>query len=174
MNLPLSTLVRAWAEPLGERALKSAVVQLGVLADRMAHDAQTRAALFAPTYETDAKEALLRKAGFDTAVVKLVGYLDTHQLWSKIDQVARVAERFYQENHGVLPAHVRAAVALTAKERATLTKQLSARLKREIDLRETVDPSILGGLVVDVQGQRHDHSVRGKLTRFTQNVTSLV
>ncbi|MDP2587237.1 MAG: F0F1 ATP synthase subunit delta [bacterium] len=173
MNIPLATIISAWAEPLSKVALQKAVMQLQVLAQSLAHDSAIRAALVAPTTSSDDKERLLSKSGFSTVVTQLVSYLDQHGLWHKIAQVVRLSEQFYQHNHGIIPAHVTSAVVLTSKERVALLKHLSSKLKRDIELTEAVEPSIIGGLIMDVQGQRHDHSVQGKLNRFARSVTLL-
>ena len=63
----------------------------------------------------------------------------------------------------VTTARVISAVPLTAEEQARLKASLKRRFGRDLDLALSVDPSILGGLTVQVGDQVIDGSLAGKL-----------
>lgn len=72
----------------------------------------------------------------------------------------------YRDMKGIKVAEITTAVELTADAKATITKQLenSAILKgKQIELKEKVDPSIIGGMVVQVDDQLFDASIRHDL-----------
>lgn len=67
-------------------------------------------------------------------------------------------------------ARVTSALPLTEEEKATLAKNLAARLGREPQLEFDVDPAILGGLVLKVGDRVIDGSVVGKLETLRQRL----
>ena len=68
-----------------------------------------------------------------------------------------------EQRTGKVRVQVRSAVPLEDDQRARLTEQLHALLQREPVLEETVDPALLGGLVVQVGDYLFDASVRNRL-----------
>lgn len=67
-------------------------------------------------------------------------------------------------------ADVAAAAPLGKRERADLEAALRKRFGGTVDLRETVDPGVIGGLVVQVGAWRYDASVRGSLERLKHHL----
>ena len=63
------------------------------------------------------------------------------------------------------------AVELTEGEKAKLIEKLSQKLGRTIHLECAVDPSLLGGLVVNVDGKVIDGSLRSKLQEIKEVMT---
>jgi F-type H+-transporting ATPase subunit delta len=64
---------------------------------------------------------------------------------------------------GWMDVHVRSAVPLTEPLRARLTQALAASTRRKPTLIEKVDPAVIGGLVVEVEGRKIDASVASRL-----------
>jgi F-type H+-transporting ATPase subunit delta len=60
-------------------------------------------------------------------------------------------------------AHVRTPVRLTAEQEQRLTDTLTRLYGRPISLQVELDPSLLGGLVVRIEGELIDGSIAGKL-----------
>ena len=69
-------------------------------------------------------------------------------------------------------AQVTSAVALTAEQKAALTAQLTKKLGRNIRLECDVDPSIMGGMIVRVDGKVIDGSIRHKLQQIKEVMNS--
>lgn len=67
-------------------------------------------------------------------------------------------------------ARVRSAVSLTKEERTTLKERLRERFGEEFILRMWVDPSLIGGLVIEAKGQIIDGSVAGKLEALKERM----
>ena len=63
------------------------------------------------------------------------------------------------------------AVELTEAEKAALTEKLGKKLGRTIHLECSVDPSLLGGLVVNVDGKVIDGSLKHKLQEIKEVMT---
>ena len=60
------------------------------------------------------------------------------------------------------------AVALTEGEKTTLIEKLSRKFGRTIHLECAVDPSLLGGLVVNVDGKVIDGSLKHRLQEIKE------
>lgn len=63
---------------------------------------------------------------------------------------------------------VRSAVPLESTEREELSRIIKKKFKGSHRLYETVDPRLLGGMVVQVGDWHVDASIKGKLERLTQ------
>lgn len=72
---------------------------------------------------------------------------------------------------GVLDASVTSAFAMSDTQLAELSARLEARFKRKINASVTVDPALIGGVIVTVGDEVYDASVRGKLQGMAYALT---
>ena len=81
----------------------------------------------------------------------------------------------YQENynrdHGVAVAEVTTARPLSEKQRADLLNKLSAMTGKEIVIKEKVDPALLGGVLLQLDGRRYDNTLLGRLNTMKQSIS---
>jgi F-type H+-transporting ATPase subunit delta len=68
-----------------------------------------------------------------------------------------------RKDAGIVSAHATSAVAISEEQRADLAKRLSTSLKKTVELDSKVDESILGGMIVEIEGKRYDGSVSRRL-----------
>ena len=78
------------------------------------------------------------------------------------DCCAAYAQR-YNEDNGILPVTAVTAIALTAQQTDALSEKLSRITGKTIDLTNRIDPSCLGGIRLDYDGQRLDDTVAHRL-----------
>ena len=76
---------------------------------------------------------------------------------------AAAFDELYRESQRIAQAQVITPVPLTAQQRADLTAALSKKTGRTVTLSCTVDESLLGGVVVELDGKRYDGSVKRRL-----------
>ena len=69
----------------------------------------------------------------------------------------------YNRDHGILVVTAVTAVALTAAQQARLTDKLSGITGKTVQLRNRVDPGVLGGVRLDYDGKRLDDTVAHRL-----------
>ncbi len=110
--------------------------------------------------------ALLERAGIGTEVRNLVGVLIVNRRLSQIPQVAAAFGAALAARRGQQTAHVTSAHPLTATQRAQISARLTEAGFSGVQLVETVDPSILGGLVVRIGSRLYDNSIKSKLQRL--------
>jgi F-type H+-transporting ATPase subunit delta len=68
-----------------------------------------------------------------------------------------------EAERGIVVAEVTTAVPLDDALRASVTDKLAASLGRPVSLRERVDPSIVGGIIINVAGRVLDGSISSQL-----------
>ena len=79
-------------------------------------------------------------------------------------------QRFNDDN-GIVEAHVTSAVVLTESERAALRVKLSKLSGKQIALIESIDPTVIGGVRVEMEGRRYDNTIQDRLGRLRQSLT---
>lgn len=91
-----------------------------------------------------------------------------------LETVAEQVGVLYHEFMGIVSVQVTTANALSPVNRAQLVAQLKQLLGERLELREVVDPSIMGGFVLDWNDQRYDASllreVKGLRKEFQENL----
>lgn len=171
------TLARPYARAAFELASQQHV--LGEWAHRLAFAAQVAseaqvAALFGdPRIEPRALTTLFVPEGeaADSPFVEFVHLLaDNHRL-TALPEIAALFEQYKREAERVLKVSVRSASPIDAAETQRLRDALKKRFDREIELQQTLDPSMLGGAVIDAGELVIDGSVRGRLARLETALT---
>ena len=148
-------------------ALKS--MRDGLYATEMAMDL-----LASPSIPKDERCAVLKKAFGDVQpehVMSFVGVLVQHGHIRELNDCVEAYTALHDEHARLSTAYVTSAVELTDGEKAKLIEKLSQKLGRTIHLECAVDPSLLGGLVVNVDGKVIDGSLRSKLQEIKEVMT---
>jgi len=87
-----------------------------------------------------------------------------------IEIIARQMHELQDEEAGRIPADIATPLPLSPHELAELAKRLSTVYKKTIVPKERVEPSLLGGLVVQVGDRYVDASVSGKLEELRRHL----
>ena len=95
-------------------------------------------------------------------------------LLSSYSGAERTFKNAYNRDHGILEATVFSAVALTEEERRELLSRLRERSGKEVELTEKLDSSLLGGLLVEIDGKRLDGTVSGRLSAIRRKLDEYV
>lgn len=86
---------------------------------------------------------------------------------------AREYRARYNQAHGILEVRAAAAVPLDEATRRRLSDRLSAVTGRQIDLTVTVEPELLGGIRLDMDGTRLDGTLRRRLDAIREGLDRL-
>lgn len=70
---------------------------------------------------------------------------------------------FYYRDHGIVEALVTTGAPLTEAQRAQMMDKLKAMTGKQVALIERVDPAVLGGVVLEMDGKRYDNTVANRL-----------
>lgn len=104
-------------------------------------------------------EKLLAGASKQAVLRELAAYLIDTGRTREMELIVREIEDVLADR-GVVVADIASARPLTDSTRAEVSKAIGAK---NIQLREKVDESLLGGVRIDLPGKRFDGSIRHKL-----------
>jgi F-type H+-transporting ATPase subunit delta len=114
----------------------------------------------------DAVRGIAAAAGamqLDPITAKFLGVLAQNRRLGQLESVIRYFNLLAAHHRGETTAEVTSAHPLNDDQVAALKANLKSRLGRDVAVDLTVDPTILGGLVVKVGSQMIDGSIRTKL-----------
>ncbi|MBR1892665.1 MAG: ATP synthase F1 subunit delta [Lachnospiraceae bacterium] len=80
----------------------------------------------------------------------------------------------YNKDKGIADAIVTSAVALSDSQSEALKKKLESISGKKIILRQKTDPSVLGGIRVEVEGKLYDGTVERRLEELRRKVDETV
>ena len=105
-----------------------------------------------------------------TATIKhLAAFLIDNRRTKEVQLVVRDIE-FELQNRGVILAEVTTASALTEATRAEIVKLVGSHADPgKIQLRQFVDPDVIGGVRIDIPGKRLDATIARRLAIFREN-----
>jgi F-type H+-transporting ATPase subunit delta len=110
--------------------------------------------------------AILEKAGVGVEVRNFVGVLIANRRLSALPSIAAAFGAKLAERRGQQVAHVTTAFPLSDKQRAQIAARLTEAGFSGVKLSETVDRTILGGLIVRIGSRLYDNSIKSKLQRL--------
>ena len=127
-------------------------------------------ALSNPTINTSKKSEIVNKiftSKVSPLTVNLLHTLASNDRLNILGDIYKAFDNFYKKQKGIINATVTTAVPLNDK----LEQQIYQKIKdltgsKEIDLLKIIDPSILGGFVLNVEDLRYDASIKGKLAKI--------
>jgi len=110
--------------------------------------------------------ALAPQLKVDPITANFLGVLARNGRKGELLNVIRAYRRLAAEHRGETTAEVVTARPLNDNQLAQLRQQLRSRAGREVNIDTSVDPNILGGIVVKLGSQQIDASIRTKLNRL--------
>jgi F-type H+-transporting ATPase subunit delta len=84
----------------------------------------------------------------------------------EVAEVAEEFERMAAAEEGELSVELTTAYELSDQEARAIIGQIEQRSGRKVEATRTVDPSLIGGMVLQVGSRRVDASVRGRLAQL--------
>ena len=86
---------------------------------------------------------------------------------------ARAYRVCYNQAHGILEAAATTAVAMTEQQVKSLHEKLEKLTGKTIDLKTKVDPAVLGGIRLDIEGTELDGTVQNRLAALRRDIASV-
>ena len=134
-------------------------------------NADLRDALVNPSYSPEQRGRLAANVfeGVDPLVNSVIAVMAERGNLGKLSAVVSSFNETSEEKLGVCVVDVTTVVSLDDELRTVITDKLSKDLGKNVVLREHIDKSILGGIIMSTHGKRIDASVASQLER-TRNV----
>nr|WP_211091077.1 F0F1 ATP synthase subunit delta [Sphingomonas sp. S2M10] len=114
----------------------------------------------------DAGKAVAAAAGamaLDATTTRFLGVLAENRRLAQLPAIIRTFRALATSHRGETTAEVTSAHPLDAEQVDALKQQLRTRIGREVSVDLSVDPSLLGGLVVKIGSQMIDSSIKTRL-----------
>ena len=113
-------------------------------------------------------DGIARVHGLDKLTTSFLGVLAGNRRLAVLPAIIRDFNALAAARRGEISARVTAARALTATQQKALAAKLKAGLGRDVALDITIDPAILGGLIVRVGSRMIDSSLKTRLDSLGQ------
>jgi F-type H+-transporting ATPase subunit delta len=107
--------------------------------------------------------ALTPTLGVDPTTANFLGVLADNGRLGELKNVIRLFRVLASGHRGETTAEVASAHPLTDDQISTLKTRLKARVGRDVTIDASVDPSLLGGIVIRLGSQMIDASIKTKL-----------
>ena len=162
---------------VSDKALDRTSADLATLKSALAESADLRALTEAPQISRNdagaAVEQLGKAFGLSELSMKFLGVLAANGRLAALPAIIRQFEVMQGAHNNTLSADVVTAQPLSDKQKKALAAKLKARTGTDMALDVTVDPSILGGLIVRIGSEQIDSSVKTRLERLGQQMKGL-
>ncbi len=110
--------------------------------------------------------AVLDGQGFDATLRHFVGVIASNRRLAGLRGILAAFGALVAARRGITVAEVASAHALTDLQRTQLRARLTEAGYGRVDIHESVDAALLGGLVVRVGARLYDASLRSRLARL--------
>ncbi|AXI48737.1 F0F1 ATP synthase subunit delta [Sulfitobacter sp. SK012] len=155
------------------KKIKAVEADLDALSGAIEGSDDFRALIHSPIYTRDeqagAIEALAKKMKLSAVMSNTLALMAQKRRLFVLPQLIQTLREKIAAEKGEVTADVVSAKALTKAQADKLAKSLKATTGKTVTLNQTVDESLIGGLVVKVGSKMIDTSIRSKLNSL-QNV----
>lgn len=147
---------------------------LAKLREALAESADLRALTTNPEISRDAAEAAVggvaKLLKLSDLTGKFLGVLAQNRRLGALPAMIRAFNTIAAAQRGEVTAEVSSAHPLSDTQLASLKDKLTAREGHTVKLQTSVDPDLLGGLVVTIGSQRIDGSIKTRLNTLANNM----
>ena len=159
---------------LGEKRLEPVREQLQQLVEAEAAVPELRELLRNPQLDPRSKRAALEDllSGADELLRNFLLVLVDKGRARQLEEIAREFERLAAEQEGIVRAELTTAVELSDAEAKKLLKQIEQASGQKVEATRSVDPDLIGGMILQVGSRRLDASVRGRLERLRRELAT--
>ena len=157
------------AGPAGAADVKSALGQAAVV---VAQNAALRQALSHPALAAERKKALLKAVfkGTPAVFVRLLELLVDRGRLGLLGLIQQEFVALYNASHGIVVARAVSAQALDPGQQQALGAALRAVTGKQVEIEASLEPAVLGGLRIEMEGRVYDGSVRARLAALKQRL----
>ena len=150
-----------------QKSITAAEKDLAGFESMLAESADLRRLVESPVFSADqqfqAIDAVLKKAGIGGLVGNFLRVVARNRRLFAVPAMIRAFREIAAEARGEATAEVTSAHELTSAQEAELKATLKAAAGKDVAVQVTIDPSILGGLVVKMGSRQIDTSLKTKL-----------
>jgi ATP synthase F1 delta subunit len=173
----MEEIARVYAEALFEVAKKKGKLdvireELDAFTDALEQNREMQLFLFSPYFSSAEKREGLEKAisGASEEFVNFLDLLIEKHRTPVLFRVRRAFEELWKRENRRIDVTVTSAVELDPDVIRQVGAEIEKQTGRRVDLKSTVDDSILGGIVLQVGNMVLDASIRNRLEKLRKSV----
>jgi F-type H+-transporting ATPase subunit delta len=146
--------------------------QLGQIADAISEDRELQVFFFSPYFSTEEKKEGLAKViqGAEPAVLNFLELLVEKHRTPALFRIRNAYDELWEHENKLLPVEITSAIELDDQIAQRIGDQIGEQTGQRVELTKTVDPDIIGGLVLRVGNSILDASIRNRLDNLRKNV----
>jgi F-type H+-transporting ATPase subunit delta len=146
--------------------------QIGEFADALSESRELQTFFFSPYFSTEEKKEGLGKAleGAEDIVGNFLAVLIENHRMPALFRIRREIDAMWQDVNQLLPVQITSAIELDEAVTKQIGDEIGRQTGRKVELTSTVDPDVLGGIVVRVGNSILDASIRTRLERLRKQV----
>ena len=169
---------RRYARALVDVAVAQGDTTVGAALEDLARlftgNAELRTVLLHPTVPVEKKTAivaaLLGRGTRSALLERLVAILAERDRLELLPMIAESFRRLWNAHRGLVEVEAVSARALEDSEAQAVAAAASRAAGKQAELRRSVDPSLLGGLLLRMEGRVYDGSVRARLRMLRERL----
>jgi F-type H+-transporting ATPase subunit delta len=148
--------------------------QLGQFADALESERELQVFFFSPYFSSEEKKDGLGKVleGANPAVLNFFELLVEKHRMPALFRIRRTYDQLWEHENKLLPVEITSAIELDDEIAQRIGDQIGQQTGQRVELTKTVDPEILGGLVLRVGNSILDASIRTRLENLRKNVAT--
>tara|TARA_B100001059_G_scaffold216509_1_gene234955 strand:- start:88 stop:654 length:567 start_codon:yes stop_codon:yes gene_type:complete len=154
--------------------LKAMEQDVNALDAALSESSDFRDLITSPLYGRDeqagAMKAIAAKMGLSETMTNLMGLLADKRRLFVLPGIVGTLRDMLATDRGEMTAEVTTATALSDDQKKKLASTLSETFGKTVGIKETVDASILGGLIVKIGSRMIDTSIASKLNALQNNM----
>jgi F-type H+-transporting ATPase subunit delta len=132
-------------------------------------DKQACVAFNTPKVALKTKETEIRKVFSGRLSKELINFLCLlveKKRFMLLPEIGTEFQNIYNAMHGFMTAGIKSAFLLSEEQKARITAALETKYKSAFLLEYSVDPSLLGGMIITLNTQMFDGSLKNKLAEI--------
>jgi len=129
-----------------------------------------------PSIKKDERTDLIEKAFGDGAQRYLVNFLKILCERNILNEVEGCFDEFtrrYNADHNIAVAQVTSAIELSDEQKAALKAKLEKTSGKTIELNVKVDPTVVAGIKVELEGKQMDGTAQGRLFDISKKLSEI-
>jgi F-type H+-transporting ATPase subunit delta len=173
----MAVVARTYARALFEAAKDAGRIdevrdQLTTFVEGVDEVPELRSLIRNPELDPPAKAAALDAVleGADELIRNFVRVVTEKGRAAQLDEIAREYEVLVAAEEQILSVELTTAYELSDDEAAAIVKQIEEASGQRVEAARTVDPDLIGGLVLKAGSLEVDSSVRGRLDRLRRDL----
>lgn len=133
-----------------------------------------RAIMESPLHDINLKKKILDEVSgrmsLSSHLVSFLKILLDKDRFTCVSDILHTYEELLDREAGRIRAHIVSASELDAQETQRIAEVLSTLMKKEVAVEISVDPTLIGGVVAEVEGMVYDGSVRTQISKVKQSL----